>query len=494
MMPCLSHTSLLSAALLQLQSDYEVRTLQLLAVSGVRHDTDTHVRVEFDVFDRCLRVRVVSGVRINWPFFFVFENKISSDNLASGYICALYMIDSLERLGINHHFKEEIRSVLDEIFRYWIQGVENIFLDPTTCAMAFRMLRLNGYDVSSDPIYQYSEDKFAESLKGYLKDVGAVIELYRASQAIIHPDESILVRQSLWTKHLLKQESSPYRLYADKLRRYVDLEVKDVLNFPYHANLERLLNRRSVEHYNAVETRILRTSYRSCNLANQKILKLAVEDFNICQSIHIEELKQLSRTSMERAGHTGSSVLPFCEHTLGVVNASCLCFWIGSLFGYCYPHCYWNLQQKKHIWLIEFGSGRGKNGVLTTVDDLFDVGGSEEEQVDLIQLVEKWDVDINTVCCSETVKIIFSSIHSTVCEIGEKSVNWQGHNVKNNVIKIRESEEGKLNVLALHIAHGNGIITEEDAMEEMKGIAEEKRRELLRLILQEKGSVVPREC
>ncbi|KAL5159948.1 Ent-kaur-16-ene synthase, chloroplastic [Glycine soja] len=507
-------------------------------VSGVRHDTDTHVRVEFDVFD-------------------------SSDNLSSGYICPLYMIDSLERLGVNHHFKEEIRSVLDEIFRYWIQGVENIFLDPTTCAMAFRMLRLNGYDVSSDPFYQYSEDKFAESLKGYLKDVGAVIELYRASQAIIHPDESIFVRQSLWTKHLLKQESSPYRLYADKLRRYVDLEVKDVLNFPYHANLERLLNRRSMEHYNAVETRILRTSYRlaSANLANQKILKLAVEDFNICQSIHIEELKQLSRTSMERAGHTGSSVLPFCEYTLGVANASCLCFWIGSLFGYCYPHCYWNLQQKKHIWLIEFGSGRGENGVLTTVDDFFDVGGSEEEQVDLIQLVEKWDVDINTVCCSETVKIIFSSIHSTVCEIGEKSVNWQGHNVKNNVIKIwlnliqsiyreaewlrtktvptiddymqnayisfalgpivlpalylvgpklsdedaenhelnslyklRESEEGKLNVLPLHIAHGNGIITEEDAMEEMTGIAEEKRRELLRLILQEKGSVVPREC
>ncbi|QCD96184.1 ent-kaurene synthase [Vigna unguiculata] len=207
----------------------------------------------------------------------------------------LCMIDSLERLGINHHFKEEIRSVLDDTYRFWVQGAEDIFLDPTTCAMAFRILRLNGYDVSSDPFYQYSEDKFAESLKGYLKDVGAVIELYRASQAIIHPDESILVRQSLWTKQLLKQESSPYRLYADKLRRYVDQEVKDVLNFPLYANLERLLNRRSMEYYNVEETRISKSSYRSCNLASQEILKLAVEDFNICQSIHIEELKQLSR-------------------------------------------------------------------------------------------------------------------------------------------------------------------------------------------------------
>ncbi|WJX34407.1 Dysferlin [Trifolium repens] len=42
-----------------------------------------------------------------------------------------------------------------------------------------------------------------------------------------------------------------------------------------------------------------------------------------------------------------------------------------------------------------------KNGVLTTVvDDFFDVGSSQEEQENLIQLVEKWDVDVNTVCCS----------------------------------------------------------------------------------------------
>lgn len=48
-----------------------------------------------------------------------------------------------------------------------------------------------------------------------------------------------------------------------------------------------------------------------------------------------------------------------------------------------------------------------------------------------------------------------------------------------------------MNALSLHIAHDN---TAEDAMEKLKGIAEEKRIELLRLILQEKGSVVPRDC
>ncbi|GAU35833.1 hypothetical protein TSUD_56390, partial [Trifolium subterraneum] len=466
----------------------------------------------------------------------------------------LHMIDSLERLGINHHFKDEIQTVLDETYRYWLQGAEDIFLDPTTCAMAFRMLRLNGYDVSSDPFYQYSEDKFANSLKGYLKDVSAVLELYRASQFIIHPDESILVKQSSWTRNLLKHYSSPYQFNADKLRTYVDNEVNDVLNFPHHANLERLLNRRSVEHYNADETRILKASYRSCNLANRDILKLAAEDFNLCQSIHNKELKQLGRWIVE----SRLDKLEFARQKL----AYCYFSSAATLFA---P----KLSDARISW--------AKNGVLTTVvDDFFDVGSSQEEQENLIQLVEKWDVDVNTVCCSEAVKIIFSAVRSTICEIGEKSVERQGRNVKDNVIKIwldlmrsmfkeaewlrtkatptiddymqnayvsfalgpivlpalylvgpklsddvaenqelnylfktmstcgrllndiqgfkRESEEGKLNAVSLHMVHGNGVVTYEGTIDKIKGVIEDKRRELLRLVLKEKGSLVPRDC
>ncbi|XP_057458258.1 ent-kaurene synthase 5, chloroplastic-like isoform X1 [Lotus japonicus] len=384
----------------------------------------------------------------------------------------LYMIDNLERLGIDHHFKSEVRSVLEETHRYWMQGMEDIFLDPTTCAMAFRMLRLNGYDVSSDPFYQYSEDKFSNSLKGYLKDVGAILELYRASQVIIHPDESVLVKQSSWTRQLLKHYSSPHRVYADKLRSHVYHEVNEALNFPYHSNLERLLNRRSIEHYNVEEIRILKTSYRSCNLANQETLNLAVEDFNIFQSIHGKEFKQLARWYTE----SRLDKLKFARSKLAYNCFLCA----ATLFS---PE------------LSDARISMVKNGVLVTiVDDFFDVGSSEEEQVDLIQLVEQWDADINTLCCSETVKIIFSAIHSTTCEIGEKSVKRQGRNVKDDVIRNRESEEGKLNAVTLHIVHGNGVVTEEEAIDKIKGIIEDKRRELLRLILQEKGSVVPRAC
>ncbi|MED6123315.1 hypothetical protein PIB30_047971 [Stylosanthes scabra] len=280
----------------------------------------------------------------------------------------LCMIDHLERLGVNRHFKDEIRSVLDETYRNWQQGVEDIFLDPTTCAMAFRLLRLNGYHVSSDPFYQYSEDNFSDSLKGYLKDASAILELYKASQVILHPDESILVRQNAWTIHLLNQKSTHYQLYADKCRSYAEQEVNDALTFPYYANVERILNIRSMKHYNVQETRILKSSYRSKNLANQEFLKLAAEDFNICQSIQKEELKELSRWVME----SKLDKLEFARQKLA----------------YCY------FSAAAIYFAPELSDVRisltKKSVLVTIVDDFYDVGSTEDEKLNLVQLMEEY--------------------------------------------------------------------------------------------------------
>lgn len=55
----------------------------------------------------------------------------------------------------------------------------------------------------------------------------------------------------------------------------------------------------------------------------------------------------------------------------------------------------------------------------------------------------------------------------------------------------RESKQGKLNSVSLHMIHTD---SEEAAVRDIKRIINEKRRELQRLVLQEKGSVVPRAC
>ena len=58
----------------------------------------------------------------------------------------------------------------------------------------------------------------------------------------------------------------------------------------------------------------------------------------------------------------------------------------------------------------------------------------------------------------------------------------------------RESEQEKVNAVTLRVIQSGGVITEEEAMKELKSIIGSKRRELLKLVLQEKSSVVPRAC
>lgn len=118
--------------------------------------------------------------------------------------------------------------------------------------MAFRLLRVNGYDVSAgifnfgylgfhdyvlakkyvtdvccllDRLTQYSEDRLFNSLGGYMKDIDDALELFRASETIIHPDESVLEKQHHWTSHFLKQELSNTLIRGHKLNKHIGLEV-----------------------------------------------------------------------------------------------------------------------------------------------------------------------------------------------------------------------------------------------------------------------------
>ncbi|CAN6553753.1 unnamed protein product [Malus baccata var. baccata] len=462
----------------------------------------------------------------------------------------LSMVASLESLGVDRHFREEIRTVLDETYRCWLQGDEDIFSDAATCAMALRLLH---------PLTQYSEDRFFNSLGGYMKDIGDALELFRASETIIHPDESVLEKQHYWTSHFLKQELSNTLIQGHRLNKHIGLEVDDALKFPRYAILGRLSTRTAIKYYNTdipvhITYYSLRSSYVSClNIGNEDFLKLAVDDFNNCQSIHREELNHFTRWVEEYR----LDKLKFARQKQAYSYFSAA----ATLFP---PE----LSDARISW--------AKNGVLATVvDDFFDVGGSEEELINLIQLVEKWDMNVSVDCCSENVEIIFSALKNTINEIGARAFTRQGRSVTSHVIEIwldliksmfkeaewlrnksvptmeeymenayvsiglgpivlpalylvgpklseeavgssefhhlyrlmstagrllndiqgfkRESAERKLNAVSLAMIHGSGV-TEEEAISEMKNVIVSKRRELLRLVLLEKGSVVPRAC
>lgn len=59
----------------------------------------------------------------------------------------LEFIDVLQRLGVDYHFNNEIRNMLDNIYKTETSNLKNNNLYAT--ALKFRLLRQHGYDVST---------------------------------------------------------------------------------------------------------------------------------------------------------------------------------------------------------------------------------------------------------------------------------------------------------------------------------------------------------
>lgn len=73
-----------------------------------------------------------------------------------------------------------------------------------------------GFDLTcwfcgAEYLAQYDEKStFDNSMEGYLKDVNAVLELYKASQVKIFAEEKVLDKLKSWTSHFLREELSTY--------------------------------------------------------------------------------------------------------------------------------------------------------------------------------------------------------------------------------------------------------------------------------------------
>uniref|UniRef100_A0A8R7TMC9 (+)-delta-cadinene synthase n=1 Tax=Triticum urartu TaxID=4572 RepID=A0A8R7TMC9_TRIUA len=259
-------------------------------------------------------------------------------------------------------------------------------LDVETCALSFRLLRMNGYGVSSDELsHVYEASTFHNSLQGYLSDTKSIMELYKASKVTISENDLALDNTSHWSGGLLTE-----KMLSDGVQtRPIYGEVGYALKFPFYATMERLDHKRNIEHFDIRGSRMLKTEYMKCRV-NQDVLSLAVEDFTLSQSIYQDELCRLRRWAKENK----LDKLQFVRQKLT----------------YCY------LAAAATLCLPELSDARiswAKNSVLaTTADDFFDVVGSKEELENLVGLVEKWDEHAKDEFYSEQVKILFCAIYT----------------------------------------------------------------------------------
>ncbi|KAJ4969146.1 hypothetical protein NE237_015847 [Protea cynaroides] len=258
----------------------------------------------------------------------------------------LTLIDSVQRLGVAYHFEQEIEKALEKIHDAPDGFDDN---DLYTMALRFRLLRQQGYNVPCDfNRFKGSDGNFKKDL---INDVSGMLCLYEATHLRVH-GEDILDEALEFTIIGLKS-------IVTDLKPFLATQVMHALEQPLYKNMPRL----EARHYIYV--------YREGETKNESLLKLAILDYNLLQSIYQQELRELSIwwKDLEFA-----SKLPFCRDRL--VESY---FWAVAM--YYEPH--YALARKFLTKLIK---------LLSIIDDTYDVYGTLEELLLFTDAIKRWDL------------------------------------------------------------------------------------------------------
>ncbi|XP_069144016.1 santalene and bergamotene synthase, chloroplastic isoform X1 [Solanum lycopersicum] len=321
----------------------------------------------------------------------------------------LCLVDTLQNLGVHRHFKSEIKKALEEIYRLWQQKNEEIFSNVTHCAMAFRLLRMSYYNVSSDELAEFVDEEHFFSTSGkFISDV-AIIELHKASQLTINEKDDILDKINNWTGIFMQQKLLNNDFLDIKSKKEVELALR-----MFYVTYDRAENRRYIESYQENNFKMLKTAYRCGSMNNIDLLTFSMQEFELGLSQYQEEVEQLKRWyedyRLEQVGLAQEyiyrthliSVAVFFEHELS--NA--------------------RIMYAKYAMF------------LTLSDDLFEHLASKDELLNIIELVQRWDEHTNVGFHSEKVKLFFTALYDTIEEVATNAQIKQGRNVKHHIIEL----------------------------------------------------------
>ncbi|XP_048132496.1 (-)-germacrene D synthase-like [Rhodamnia argentea] len=266
----------------------------------------------------------------------------------------LHLIDQIQRLGIYYHFECEIDKQLGQIHKSYSQLVHGVFKadDLHMIALIFRLLRQQGYNISSDVFNKFKdgEGKFKETL---VANARGLLSLYEACHLRCHGDAILEEVLHFAMTHL---ESIDERKVSNSLAK----QVKHALKQPLHMGLPRL------------EARYYIPLYREEPSHNEVLLALAELDFNLLQEQHRKELGKITRWWKDidvarKFPFAGDGIVELFFRTSGA---------------YFEPE----FAMAREI-LIKVAA------LLSILDDIYDVYGTLEELVILTEAIQKWDVD-----------------------------------------------------------------------------------------------------
>nr|POE44558.1 beta-caryophyllene synthase [Quercus suber] len=199
------------------------------------------------------------------------KEEVRKELLASaGHLSQqLGLIDALQRLGVAYNFEREIQEALEHIYATYNDHNDVEDDDLYNVSLRFRLLRQQGFKVSCDAFNKFKDEdgQFKECLTS---NVEGILAFYEATHLRVHGEE-ILDEALEYTTIHLKSIASP------------KAQVTRALKQPLHKGIPRLEGRRYISIYEQDASH------------NKALLKLSILDFNLVQSLHKEELSEITR-------------------------------------------------------------------------------------------------------------------------------------------------------------------------------------------------------
>nr|QMU24002.1 TPS limonene [Pinus massoniana] len=344
----------------------------------------------------------------------------------------LWMVDSVERLGIDRHFENEIESALDYVYSYWSVekgigcGRESVVTDLNSTALGLRTLRLHGYLVSSEVLkdFQDQNGQFMCSPRKTEGEIRSALNLYRAS-LIAFPGEKVMEDAEIFSSKYLKEAMQEISVCS------LSQEIEYALEYGWHTNMPRLEARNYMDVFGHPTSPWLKKN-KEQYMDGEKLLELAKLEFNMFHSLQLKELQDICRWWKD----SGLPKLDFSRHrhveyyTLG----SCIA-----------------TDPKHRAFRLGFVQTCHLNTVL---DDIYDTFGTMDEIELFTEAVRRWDPS-ETDRLPDYMKTVYMALYSALTEMAREAEKTQGRDTLNYARKAWEAYLESYIQEAKWIASGN---------------------------------------
>ncbi|KAI4322584.1 hypothetical protein L6164_022261 [Bauhinia variegata] len=263
----------------------------------------------------------------------------------------LELIDKVQRLGMTYKFEEDINRALQSIISLGNlndRAEKNLY----ATSLSFRLLRQHGFHVSQDLFNSFkdNEGKFKSEFRNV---VPGMLSLYEASH-LAFEGESLMDEAKAFSRTQLKN-------LKEGLRTSMGEKISHVLELPYHQGLHRLEARWYVD-----------THDKNYEIRNPLLLELAKLDFNMVQTLHRQELRDMSRWWKEiglakKLSFARNRLMESIFWSLGMV-----------------PDARFSKCRKQLPEVVK---------LITVLDDIYDVYGTLDELELFTDVVQRWDVN-----------------------------------------------------------------------------------------------------